>query len=244
MNIRIITFNTRHGEIEDGIIDGIKQATEIKRYNPDIILLQEVDMYTDRVSQIDQLQIFKNITGLQYTTFGSNIDFENGGYGNAILSRYPILKSENYINTKCTKENRGFLYVEISVNGKKIEIYNTHFPVKETERISFVKHINRIVENKNSIQTIIGGDFNLGLIPTEKKHVYEVETKETYEELEELKKNFKDAVFKENTYPVDNPEGQLDKIMYNGELTLKSAQRLEDKISDHYAVMADFEIIF
>ena len=241
MNLRVITLNTRHGEVEKGIIDGIKQASEIKKYNPDIILLQEVDMYTDRVSQIDELQIFKNVTGLEYTTFGSNIDFENGGYGNAILSKYPILKSENYINTKFIKENRGFLYVEISINGKKIEIFNTHFPVRENERLEFAKHINRIVENKKSTEMIIGGDFNLGLAPIA-KHVYEVHNKEKYDELEELKKNFKDASFKENTYPVESTEGQLDKIMYKGSLTLKEVKRLDDKISDHYPVMADFEL--
>lgn len=241
MNLRVITLNTRHGEIENGTIDGIKQATEIKKYNPDIILLQEVDMYTDRVNQIDELQIFKNITGLQYTTFGSNIDFENGGYGNAILSKYPILKSENYINTKFIKENRGILYIEISINGKNVEVFNTHFPVRENERLAFAKQINRIVDNKKSNDVIIGGDFNLGLVPIS-KHVYEVHTKDRYEELEELKKNFKDVYFIENTYPVEKTEGQLDKIMYNGDLTLKEVKRLDDKISDHYPVMVDFEM--
>lgn len=240
MNLRVITLNTRHGEVENGIIDGIKQATEIKKYNPDVVLLQEVDMYTDRVNQIDELQIFRNVTGLQYTTFGSNIDFANGGYGNAILSKYPILKSENYINTKFIKENRGILYIEISINGKKVEIFNTHFPVRENERLLFSKQINRIVENKKGNDVIIGGDFNLGLVPIA-KHVYEVKVKDKYEEFEELKKNFKDAYFEEMTYPVENVEGQLDKIMYNGTLKLKEVKRLDDKISDHYPVMADFE---
>ena len=240
MNLRVITLNTRHGEVEKGIIDGIKQASEIKKYNPDIVLLQEVDMYTDRVKGIDELQIFKNVTGLQYTTFGSNIDFENGGYGNAILSKYPIIKSENYINTKFIKENRGFLYVELLIGGKTIDVFNTHFPVRESERFTFAKHINRILENKKCSEIIIGGDFNLGLVPIA-KHVYEVYSKENYDELEELKKHFKDAEFDEKTYPVENPEGQLDKIMYNGSLKLKKVKRLDDKISDHYPVMADFE---
>ena len=240
MNLRVITLNTRHGEIEDGVIDGIKQASEIKKYNPDIILLQEVDMYTDRVNQIDQLQIYRNITGLNYTTFGSNIDFKNGGYGNAILSKYPILKSENYINTKFIKENRGILYIEISINGKKLEIIDTHFPTKEDERLIFAKQINRIIKNKNCIDVIIGGDFNLGL-ELIKPHCYKVNSKDKYEELEELKKSFKDSQFKEKTYPIEKTEGELDKIMYNGNLILKDIKRLDDKISDHYPVMADFE---
>ena len=240
MNLRVITLNTRHGEIENDVIDGIKQASEIKKYAPDIILLQEVDMYTDRVNQIDQLQIYRNVTGLNYTTFGSNIDFENGAYGNAILSRYPILKSENYINTKFIKENRGILYIEISINGKKIEVLNTHFPTKEGERLIFAKQISRIIKNKNCSDIIIGGDFNFGLEPI-KPHCYKVNVKDKYEELEELKRIFKDAEFKEKTYPVENVEGELDKIMYNGSLILKSIKRLDDKISDHYPIMADFE---
>ena len=240
MNLRVITLNTRHGEIEDGVIDGIKQASEIKKYEPDIVLLQEVDMYTDRVNQIDQLQIFRNVIGLNYTTFGSNIDLANGGYGNAILSKYPILKSENYINTKFIKENRGILYIEIIINGMKIELIDTHFPTREDERLIFAKQINRIIKNKNSIDVIIGGDFNLGLEPI-KPHQYKVNIKNKFEELEELKKVFKDAEFEEKTYPTENVEGQLDKIMYKGSLILKSIRRLDDKISDHYPVMADFE---
>ena len=188
------------------------------------------------------MQIFRNVTGLKYTTFGSNIDYANGGYGNAILSKYPILKSENYINTKFVKENRGILYIEISINGKKIEILDTHFPTREEERLIFVGQINRIIKSKNCLDVIIGGDFNLGIEPI-RPHCYKVNVKNKYEELEELKKIFKDAKFKEKTYPTENVEGQLDKIMYNGSLILKSIERLDDKISDHYPVMADFEFL-
>jgi endonuclease/exonuclease/phosphatase family metal-dependent hydrolase len=241
MKIKVITFNTRHGETEEGIIDAIKQASEIKKYNPDVILLQEVDMYTDRINGFDELQIFKNVVGLKYSVFGGNINFQNGGYGNAILSKYPILKSENYISPKYTKENRGLLYVELSVYNKKIDIYNTHFPIKESERKLFAKQINRIVENKKSENAIIGGDFNPGLI-LKKNHVYEVIKKEEYEELKEVKKFFKEANFNEDTYPVENPEGQFDKIMYSGNIELISVKRLNDKISDHYPVIAEFEV--
>lgn len=242
MKIKVITFNTRHGEIDEGVIDAIKQASELKKYDPDIILLQEIDMYTDRINNIDELQIFKNITGLKYSIFGGNINYQNGGYGNAILSKYPILKSENYVSRKYTKENRGLLYAELFINGKKLDIYNTHFPIKETERIMFAKQVNRIIENKKANMCIIGGDFNLGLM-LKKGHQYEVENKNEYEELNELKKIFVEAKFDKNTYSVIKPEGQFDKIMYYGDLKLVNVERLDDEISDHYPVNAEFEII-
>lgn len=242
MKIKVITFNTRHGEIDKGIIDVIKQASELKKYNPDIILLQEVDMYTDRINNIDELQIFKNVTGLKYSIFGGNINYQNGGYGNAILSKYPILKSENYVSRKYTKENRGLLYAELFINGKKIDVYNTHFPIKENERIMFAKQINRIIENKRANIGIIGGDFNPGLT-LKKEHKYEVINKKEYDELNELKKIFKEAEFKENTYSVAKPEGQFDRIMYYGDLELINVRRLDEKISDHYPVISEFEII-
>ena len=46
MILKIITFNVAHGKGLDGIIDIERQAEFLKQYNPDIVFLQEIDMYT------------------------------------------------------------------------------------------------------------------------------------------------------------------------------------------------------
>ena len=58
MLIKIITFNIAHGKGMDGIVDIERQADVIQRYNPDIVFLQEVDMYTKRAGESNQIREF------------------------------------------------------------------------------------------------------------------------------------------------------------------------------------------
>ena len=54
MIIRAITFNMCHGEGIDGRIDVRRQAMFLKKYKPDIIFLQEIDLYTKRAYNKNQ----------------------------------------------------------------------------------------------------------------------------------------------------------------------------------------------
>lgn len=54
MLLKIITFNVAHGRGTDNKVDIERQANLIKEYKPDIIFLQEVDMYTKRAGEMNQ----------------------------------------------------------------------------------------------------------------------------------------------------------------------------------------------
>ena len=54
MILKIITFNVAHGRGMDGKVDLQRQAEVIKEYKPDIVFLQEVDMYTKRAGDMKQ----------------------------------------------------------------------------------------------------------------------------------------------------------------------------------------------
>lgn len=243
MEIRIIVLNMRHGEVKDGVIDVELQAKTLKKYEPNIIMLQEMDLFTKRVKQIDELNIFKELTGLKYSSYGSNITFKDGWYGNAILSEFPIISSENYMSSICLKETKGVLHSIIEIGNKQVDIYNTHFPVIPEERIKFAEEIIYLMKRvKNTDKVVLAGDFNLGLIPLSGKHNYKIEKQDKYQELEELKKYFEEIEFNELTYEVGNPIGSIDKVMYKGNLKLISIEKLNEEISDHYPILVKFEI--
>lgn len=243
MEIRIISLNMRHGEVKDGVIDVALQAETLKKYEPNIIMLQEMDLFTNRVNQIDELSIFKDITKLKYSSYGSNITFKEGWYGNAILSEFPIVSSENYMSSICSKETKGVLHSRIEIGNKEIDIYNTHFPVIPSERIKFAEEITYLMQRiENTENIVLAGDFNLGIVPLSGKHNYKVERQIFYPEMEELKTYFNEVDFKELTYEVGNLIGDIDKVMYKGNLKLISIEKLQDEISDHYPVLVKFEI--
>ena len=75
MILKAITFNMCHGEGIDGSIDVRRQAMLLKKYKPDIIFLQEIDIYTKRAYNKNQIYTFSKYTGLPYRVMGTNINY-------------------------------------------------------------------------------------------------------------------------------------------------------------------------
>lgn len=88
------------------------------KLNPDILCIQEFYV----VPGFDAIQFIKRKSTLQFHAFYP-ID-EN--YGLIIFSRFPILHSELLQFPLENLGTNGCLYADISVNRKRIRIYNTH----------------------------------------------------------------------------------------------------------------------
>ena len=56
-----------------GKINVRRQAILLRKYNPDIIFLQEIDMYTKRSHHRNQLYILSKYTGPDFRAMGTNI---------------------------------------------------------------------------------------------------------------------------------------------------------------------------
>lgn len=118
--VLFVLVSFRSGSGMDDVYNLSRTAEAIRMMNVDLIGLQEVDQYTDRHPLDDQvgwatihyqgetsshlIMIFRGLltqpkklamlTGLTHYVFGKFRDFENGSYGVAILSRYPIERSQ------------------------------------------------------------------------------------------------------------------------------------------------------
>lgn len=89
----------------DGKVDFRRIANVIIESNADIVCLQEVDRSTTRVAGVDSLHLLSNYTVMTFV-FGKNLDFQGGGYGNAILSSLPILDHTNRHLKNSVMENK------------------------------------------------------------------------------------------------------------------------------------------
>ncbi len=161
-SLRIMSYNLRFGELAS-----LKELGEfIKSCNPDVVLLQEVDIYTHR--EIAPAQNGKNfIAELGYYTgmmsiFGKSIDYKGGYYGLGILSKYPIVSMERFFLPMLEKnsEQRSLLLSRIDLGkDKQITVACTHLDLKSDTRIVQVDSINKILlKEKNPV--IVAGDFN------------------------------------------------------------------------------------
>ena len=227
-----------------GNIDVERQAKFLKKYKPDIIFLQEIDMYTQRVYSENQIYTFSKQVELPYRTMGINIKYKNGYYGDGILSRFPIEYSTNYLMPLVNPENeqRGILCNKISFGTTKLNLFSVHYPTNFEERKLGTEELINIIDkiDENEIR-IVGGDFNIGI---EKigSHRYKYEKSEKYVEYEMLKEHLNKLENEEDTWFSKNGQGCIDTMFYSKNIKLLNMKTIATKYSDHYAVYAEFEV--
>ena len=160
--VRVMTYNIHHGRGMDERVDLDRIGKLIREQNVDLVALQEVDKGTQRTDGIDIAADLAALTGMHFV-FEKNIDFQGGEYGNAILSRHPILTSTNrHYKMLRPGEQRGMLSATIEVNGRKLIFVATHLDYRPdpAERISNVGEIEEFVSASGTNPIIIAGDFN------------------------------------------------------------------------------------
>lgn len=193
--LRVITYNIGWavGPYQETIKDRIeleaykRNLDEIVRVvvemNADIVLLQEVELGSDRSYGMDQLDYLQEKLGWKYAAcavdWNRYIPLEGVGKIHkcvAVLSRYPIVKHERKRFTfNPHLENRivNFFYypfvwtsptqyVQIAYKDKTLNVYNLHLSVfSRKNRALQMKDALDWIERGNLEQNLIlGGDFN------------------------------------------------------------------------------------
>lgn len=158
--LRIMAWNIHHGEGEDRKLDLERIAGVIKKSGADVVLLQEVDDRTQRTGRVAQAEELARLTGLK-ATFGKAMDFQGGGYGNAILTRWAPVQSR-VVPLPGGGEPRCALEVDIDPPGleMKLTVVSTHLDVSSAE--SRVAHATQLAADLRARAELVllGGDLN------------------------------------------------------------------------------------
>jgi endonuclease/exonuclease/phosphatase family metal-dependent hydrolase len=234
VNLKVMSYNIHHAEGVDGVLDLERIATIIEDSNAHIIGLQEVDNHwSDRSDFQDQAKWLAERLGMFYT-YAANLDREpltdgdnRRQYGTAILSEYPIIKSENHFLSKIgNTEQRGLLDATINVKGNNVHFYNTHLALTSAEREIQIKEIIEIANQSNGPKVIVG-DLNA--------------TPES-SEMKPMTSNYHDVFFEQtdaNTYPVENPSKRIDYIFTSDNIETVHTEVIETFASDHLPITAE-----
>ena len=129
--LRLLVYNIHAGKDRAGQ-DNLSRVGElISLANADIVFLQEVDQNTTRSGNVDQLAELERLTGLM-GAFGKTLDYRGGGYGIAILSRWPI-RDDTLISLPIippqpraggSYEPRGMLAATIVMGRDSVRVFN------------------------------------------------------------------------------------------------------------------------
>ncbi|MBI5381675.1 MAG: endonuclease/exonuclease/phosphatase family protein [Opitutae bacterium] len=144
--LRLITFNIAHGR---GLtpIQGVTSARKIRanllkiahlmqELKPDVVALQEIDQCSRWAGNFDHLEFLRHHMRFPHAVFGITNRREgllNLCYGNAVLSRHPILESESIVFGQRRIGEKGFLYVELDVHGHHVPLINLHLHYRSRE---------------------------------------------------------------------------------------------------------------
>ena len=235
LRLRILSYNIHHAEGVDGKLDVPRIAQVILSVEPDLVALQEVDKNTTRTGKVNQDIELANLTKMN-SVFGSNITFQGGQYGNAILSKFPIIKNKNFLLPNVDSgEQRGLLRSQIQISNKEnILFFSTHLDHRrsDTERLASAEAINQIISLNNKSPAILAGDFN------------DVPESPTLKELGKLWLRTNKKILK--TIPASKPSRQIDYIFVQPKERWKiiESQVLDEDIaSDHRAIFSIIELI-
>ena len=127
--LRIGTWNIRAAQ--SAPVDML--AAEIRAMEVDLIGLQEVDVRTRRGGFVDEPTELANALGLQYV-FAASIKWDEGHYGLAVLSRWPLVRVERHRLTSTPEaEPRIVLDVTVCAAGRPLRMLDL-MPIGERSR--------------------------------------------------------------------------------------------------------------
>jgi endonuclease/exonuclease/phosphatase family metal-dependent hydrolase len=245
-NITVMTYNIKYGRGMDNEVNLDRIAATIEKAGADIVALQEVDKQTSRVSGVDTPQYIAEKLGMYYA-YGPNIPVHGGWYGNAVISRYPILSSRNHrLSWGIGYEIRSMLLTKIKVGDQYLNFASTHLTHKDNKlRVKQVEDILNITRDLEG-PIIIAGDFNAHAVT-----VPIMLMARQYNDAHSLSKmvvdydnlSYSELMNGNLTFPSEDPMSRIDYIFLSEELMLdrgkNSFRVIDSNGSDHLPVVAN-----
>lgn len=239
--LRVLCYNIHYGQGMDGAYDIPRLAEVINQAKPDLVALQEVDVGVRRSGRVHQAQELGRLTGMA-VRFGPTQHYEGGLFGNAVLTRLPILDVAIHPlpYTESTPEQVTYPRAAIAVvvrglGERPIRFVSTHFQHNVPEdRVAEAKAINALFADPDDpMPTILAGDIN-ALPDSEPVEVL----------LERWTNAIDDTAVP--TVPSDKPHARIDYIFYRpaARFRLLQAEVIPEAMaSDHRPVFAVVELL-
>jgi endonuclease/exonuclease/phosphatase family metal-dependent hydrolase len=155
--LRIATYNLHSGVGVDRRFRPARIIDVIRELDADVIALQEV---LSPVRGFDVHAHLRAETGFHLVTMAT-WNLAGGTFGNALLSRWPVLDLAEHGLTFGTREPRGALEATIGRDARELRVIATHLGLRVAERHGQLARLLAIVQGGPEMPTVLAGDFNM-----------------------------------------------------------------------------------
>jgi endonuclease/exonuclease/phosphatase family metal-dependent hydrolase len=247
--VRLLTFNVHHGVGDDGRHDLPRLARLLAGTDADVICLQEVDRhYGPRSEGVDQALLLSRALDMQLA-WGPAIDEPGVGgerrqYGNALLSRLPVLVSDVH-PLPGDGEPRSALRTLVELDGGALWVTTTHLSAQSTQDRAAQAAVVAGLHTEPMETGVLVGDLNADADAPE---------------LAVLRERFTDAWHLAGarsdqsprwslrrdagrTHPARRPHVRIDQVWVAGGVTVTAAEVLDGSAcSDHHPLLVDLAV--
>ncbi len=157
MHLTLVTYNIHACVGTDGRFDPARIADVLRELDADVVALQEVDHH--HVDGYDLLDYLAAKTGLTAIA-GPTLLRESRHYGNAILTKLPILTVNRVDLTIPGREPRGALDVTLDGRERHVQVVATHLGLKPWERRQQVRQLLKLFDIGSKDIYVLLGDLN------------------------------------------------------------------------------------
>lgn len=236
--MRLLTYNIHKGIGGRDRRYRLDRAIEvIESENPDLMCLQEVGQHSRRSRADDQAKLLIEYFHAVGFLFQRNLRRGYGGYGNLILSRWPLARHHQISLRWGRRKPRGAQLVVIDSPEGPLHLVNWHLGLAEAERHWQVAHLlnHSLFAESAHLPTVIAGDTNdwrntlaHGPFAT---HGFQTSTA---------------PPSRFRSFPAWLALGALDKVFHRGGITVLHARVVSNALariaSDHLPVIVDFHV--
>ena len=260
--VKVMVWNIHNGVGSDAKLDLDRFVEVIQAADVDVVGFNEVDYKTRRSEGVDQAGYIAEQLGWNYY-YGGNFPYQGGQWGNAILTRYPILSTNNTLldNPKVPKNNgQGILHTVLDIDGIPVNFFVTHLEAHIQEiRFNQAKQAMRVISQVQGPKIVLGdlnalatyGNLQMVLEPEIPVFLKEfADAHSTYRVLTdwETAKEDSQAGYLGGglTFPANSPGKRIDYILASFDLRISgkpySAQTISTIASDHLPFVAEVVI--
>ncbi len=246
--LRIMTYNIQHGHVHlDTYIDLTKVCDVIRTYDPDIVGLNEVrgrGKSDDYTAQVETMAAYLGY----HCYFGRSICIRGSEpYGNAILSKYPIVEASvlripNPVDPSACRrfEPRSICraVVEVPCDGEpaayegptvNLAVYSSHFGLSPAEQEHAVSTAITTLREE-ALPFVLMGDFNM-----QPDDILMQPLHKAFRSVDPL-------LGGKLSFPSDNPSIKIDYIYTSQNIDILAGDIPQVVASDHCPVWADIEV--